>query len=178
MHARNTKGQFVSGPRKVNQYGWELYCTDLEKECRKCGRILPHSAFHQCKTTKYGTTYSCKECACKRARENYAIRKTKSGFKEGERNRQIRGAHGITLSEYREKLVLQNSQCAICKVKLLDHGHYTHLDHCHKTGKLRAFLCTNCNRGLGYFQDNVEFLSSAAQYLKFYAANEAGEVNL
>ncbi len=73
--------------------------------------------------------------------------------------------HGLPLEKYEEILAQQNSICAICKVKLLSSGSGTHLDHSHKTGKLRAFLCTNCNRGLGHFQDNIENLLAAVDYL-------------
>jgi hypothetical protein len=33
---------------------------------------------------------------------------------------------------------------------------------------LRGILCHNCNRGLGYFQDNIQSLSSAIEYLNSY----------
>jgi hypothetical protein len=41
-----------------------------------------------------------------------------------------------------------------------------HLDHCHKTGRFRGWLCNRCNRGLGYFGDNTEGLQRAIEYLK------------
>ena len=69
------------------------------------------------------------------------------------------------MQEYEDKLASQKFECAICKVKLPTSGPITHLDHDHKTGLLRDFLCTNCNRGLGHFQDSPELLRLAAQYL-------------
>lgn len=39
------------------------------------------------------------------------------------------------------------------------------LDHDHKTGKVRGFLCRLCNTGLGAFRDSQTFLQNAAQYL-------------
>jgi hypothetical protein len=39
------------------------------------------------------------------------------------------------------------------------------LDHCHKTGKFRGWLCSNCNTGLGKFDDNVTGLRRAVAYL-------------
>ncbi len=93
-------------------------------------------------------------------------------YKEEKRISYIKNRHGISAEEYEAMLVVQEYSCAICKVKLLSRGHGTHLDHSHKTGKLRAMLCTNCNRGLGHFQDNTEFLKVAIDYLNSH--NEDG----
>jgi len=42
----------------------------------------------------------------------------------------------------------------------------THLDHCHKTGRIRGVLCNNCNTGLGKFYDDIELLKTAINYLQ------------
>ena len=39
------------------------------------------------------------------------------------------------------------------------------LDHDHKTGKARGVLCTSCNIGLGMFDDNIEIMGMAIEYL-------------
>lgn len=39
------------------------------------------------------------------------------------------------------------------------------LDHCHKTGIFRGWLCGKCNRGLGLLGDNLESLQKAIIYL-------------
>lgn len=57
------------------------------------------------------------------------------------------------------------SHCENCS-KLLVSGKNTHLDHCHLTGKFRGWLCNRCNRGLGYFDDCIEGLQQAIEYLK------------
>lgn len=61
-------------------------------------------------------------------------------------------------------------KCAICKdfgFKMRDnHISGLNLDHFHSTGKVRGLLCHNCNRGLGLFQDNPEYLRQAALYLE------------
>lgn len=41
-----------------------------------------------------------------------------------------------------------------------------HLDHDHGTGKFRGWLCSNCNRGLGYLQDSMAGILRAVDYLK------------
>ena len=41
-----------------------------------------------------------------------------------------------------------------------------HLDHDHKTGKFRGYICGSCNRALGMVKDNPEILRRAAAYLE------------
>jgi hypothetical protein len=79
---------------------------------------------------------------------------------------------GISLEHYYEMLEKQNHICAICKRPENAVDHRTGLpralavDHCHATGKVRGLLCTQCNRGLGKFNDNKEYLLSAVKYLE------------
>ena len=44
-----------------------------------------------------------------------------------------------------------------------------HVDHDHKTGKVRALLCHRCNLGIGLFEDNTEFVVAMFSYLKEHA---------
>jgi hypothetical protein len=39
------------------------------------------------------------------------------------------------------------------------------VDHDHKTNKFRGFLCHGCNRALGMFQDDIEILKRAIDFL-------------
>jgi hypothetical protein len=72
--------------------------------------------------------------------------------------------YGITSDDYAKMFVKQNGVCAICGKKP---DLKLHVDHCHKTKKVRGLLCGNCNRGLGLFKDEVESLEKAIQYLKY-----------
>lgn len=38
-------------------------------------------------------------------------------------------------------------------------------DHCHKSGKFRGWICSNCNSALGYAKENIEILKSLILYL-------------
>jgi hypothetical protein len=80
--------------------------------------------------------------------------------------------YGVGLRWVQEKLDEQNCLCAICNntpFKMReDHVSGLNLDHCHKTGIPRALLCHNCNRGLGLFQDNPDYLRAAANYLEHH----------
>lgn len=41
-----------------------------------------------------------------------------------------------------------------------------HIDHCHRTSKIRGLLCRQCNSALGLFQDRPDLLRRAAEYLE------------
>jgi len=40
------------------------------------------------------------------------------------------------------------------------------VDHCHSTGKLRGFLCANCNKGIGLLGDTTAGVRNAVAYLE------------
>lgn len=90
----------------------------------------------------------------------------------------LKRKYGITLEWYRNQLFKQNNVCAICKQpeKAVIRGKVIAMpvDHCHKTGKARGLLCTKCNRGLGLFEDNVDFLNNAIEYLKLHEQARIG----
>lgn len=80
--------------------------------------------------------------------------------------------YGVGVKWVQQKLDEQGWKCAICKefgFKMReDHVSGLNLDHDHDTGKPRALLCHNCNRGLGLFQDNPVYLRAAANYVEFH----------
>jgi hypothetical protein len=55
----------------------------------------------------------------------------------------------------------ENYSCPICKSKTKK----WYLDHDWSTGKFRAWLCNNCNSGLGNFKDDISLLNTAIAYL-------------
>lgn len=73
--------------------------------------------------------------------------------------------YGITREDYRGMLTQQDGRCMICTVRLNDE---LRVDHNHKTGQVRALLCSNCNSGLGLFQEDPVRLNSAVEYLTRY----------
>lgn len=73
--------------------------------------------------------------------------------------------YGITIEQKATMVAKQNNQCAIC-CKSFELPRDIHVDHSHSTGKVRGILCSNCNTGLGKFQDKLLFLEAAIKYLK------------
>lgn len=90
---------------------------------------------------------------------------------ERAKNNDLKKMFGITLQQYQQMEAAQQGKCAICgrTERTFDkHGlpRKMPVDHCHKTGKVRALLCTSCNRGLGLFKDDPEALRVAALYIE------------
>ena len=55
----------------------------------------------------------------------------------------------------------QNGLCLICYKPVAEF----HLDHDHKTGRIRGLLCHKCNTLLGMCNDDIGILWSAVNYL-------------
>ena len=81
------------------------------------------------------------------------------------KNSELKRMHGMSLELFNSLREEQNNSCAICKKHEDDEKLALAVDHCHTTGKIRGLLCANCNRALGLFKDNKDFLKSAITYL-------------
>jgi hypothetical protein len=77
------------------------------------------------------------------------------------REANLKHRYGITLVDYNEMLVEQDSRCKICNIETTG----LVVDHCHNSGEVRGLLCSNCNKGLGLFKDSPERMERAAQYI-------------
>ena len=138
--------------------------------CNTCKQYLPLSQFHKDKTKRGGYKYKCKECT----KAYYDEWKKQPGAREAwkrastryyEKN-WTRKKYGIELEEFAKMLLECNFSCEICFSK-----ENLHIDHDHKTGKVRGILCRGCNHGLGNFTDSVDKLYRAIEYLD---NNDAG----
>lgn len=86
--------------------------------------------------------------------------------KERERDRRLQRTYGITQRVYRTMLTTQNGGCAICS-RAPRAGKNLHVDHDHKTGRVRGLLCFRCNRRLlGRGLEVPELHEAAAKYLR------------
>lgn len=88
---------------------------------------------------------------------------------EYSRRRNIKNSFGITLEKYREHFEQQGPHCGICERAIHVDGPYNEdkavLDHDHKTGELRSFLCPRCNVMIGMATDCPDILEKGATYL-------------
>jgi len=152
----------------ANKYTAYTYVTDTEKRCSLCEKIKPHSEFHKDPKNirAKGLAYYCKDCANRKSREHHKRKHASSEeYRLAKKANYIKSRFNISLEKYNELLENQKFVCGICGIYLKKHKHFAHLDHDHSTGKIREFLCTNCNRGLGHFMDSPQLLIKAATYI-------------
>lgn len=125
------------------------------KVCFSCNKEKSITEFH-----RDGKRYKpyCKPCRS-------AKRKTHSNGRvgrEAERRAHLQARYGITLEDYNDLLESQNGLCAVCDKPM----ERINVDHCHSSGKVRGLLCFGCNVAIGHFNDDIEVILSAVEYIR------------
>jgi len=91
-----------------------------------------------------------------------------------EKNREynILKKYGLTLEDFECLRLAFRNRCGICSVEFTEikptFGQVSTapvVDHDHSTNRVRGLLCGNCNKGLGCFKDNQEFLTKAVEWV-------------
>lgn len=131
----------------------------LTRKCKNCKQWLSfYDDFYKDKSDVSGRERKCKKCSDKLRR----IRK----------HSQILGIENRDgVEELLEEVHQHQSKgCQICKSK----DRKLCFDHDHRTGGFRGWLCSNCNTGLGMFQDNQILLREAILYLRANMRHKGG----
>ncbi|MFE3765930.1 endonuclease VII domain-containing protein [Streptomyces sp. NPDC059104] len=139
-HRRALSGEAGAGRPRVD-------VPEGGKLCTRCAEVKPCSEFHRKASAPDGLHAQCKACRAVAGRAGHL--KRKYGITEAERDRMIAGQGGL---------------CCLCL-----RAPAVHVDHCHKTGKVRGVLCFNCNTGLGLLKENPDRILRAAEYLEGHA---------
>jgi len=127
------------------------------KRCPMCNLEKPTNEFSRDKSRIDGLSCYCKMCKS----ELNLLPVTRKRRKEYDLKRR----YGVTLEQKQKMIEDQDGKCAICAEEL-DRGKDTHLDHDHKTGKIREILCVSCNHMIGGSKDNQSTLQKGIEYLR------------
>jgi len=153
------------------------------KNCNKCQISKPLSEFSRRADSKDGYRNQCQQClnsikALWKRNNPEVCRTYNTTWRKNNPQKVLKSSmrchykkeYGITFEQKDIMVAKQNNRCRIC-CKSFKLPRDIHVDHSHTTKKVRGILCSNCNTGLGKFQDNITFLKAAIKYLKESDAN-------
>ncbi len=142
--------------------------TGAEKKCSRCNATKPLSEYTRDRGRPDGRRSACAECERDRYRERFKANpeSLRASWRAASARYVDRGLvrwkkYGLSAEQYAELVAGQNGRCLICG----DAPEELVVDHCHKSGYVRALLCGTCNTGLGMFRDSPDLLQAAARYL-------------
>lgn len=150
------------------------------KECSRCGERRPLVDYrrYEGKQPRFGSY--CKLCESAYQAEYRKVHAVEIAAKRAETctpehkfELDLWHLYRITRTEYYNLLDKQAGGCAICG-KQCKSGRRLAVDHDHNCcpgkrscGKcIRGLLCGVCNPGLGYFQDDIDLLEKAINYMR------------
>lgn len=136
------------------------------KTCTKCRASKPRADFYQHKQARDGLHSYCKQCFMG-VNRNWARRNPDKC-----RGYTVKQRYGLSGDQVMALLELQGGRCAIC-TRPIEFRSTGHVDHDHKTGRVRGVLCGPCNRAIGLLQDDAFVVGEAAAYLENHAERTA-----
>lgn len=115
--------------------------------CSWCRAFVPLSEWATNRASSSGLSSYCLPCDRKAKMRSY-----------------WRRTYGLTQEDVVELKDGQGGLCALCRERPA-----IHVDHDHRTGRVRGVLCFQCNAALGQFKDRIDVLEAAVGYLQRYS---------
>lgn len=135
-----------------------------KKLCTFCHEVKPVTQFNHFARARDGLHGHCKPCRNAQSRARYKNSpKAKKRVTDTHRVRK----YGLTEADFNKMFEAQGGKCAICRDALRP-GRFTHVDHCHRTGRVRAILCRWCNARLGIIEGMPNDIGPFHDYLQKY----------
>lgn len=144
----------MNSPSSRNSASTQNFLSPVNNCLCSCGKTNPEDFY------LYKSKKTCKKCVNKK-RKNYAASKPTY---EQRKTYELKYTYGITINNFNDMFSDQKGKCAACGDNFLDI--VPHVDHCHKSGKIRGLVCPSCNKAMGLVGDNAEILEKLALYLR------------
>lgn len=146
---------------------WRSERYSSKKRCKDCGKKLDYGyKFHRCPK-------------CRKGKESPAeyMRTWRKENPDKYQNSTLQRRYGISYVIAQDLYKSQDGKCAICDEEIppLDSPnknryYFAHIDHNHKTNRVRALLCPQCNYLIGNCKEDVSVLEKAIQYLRIHSS--------
>lgn len=132
----------------------------VNKKCNSCLETKESGQFWAGK----GKCMDCSKKEAKFYRDSNPI---------AEKSRKLLYYYGIDIATYNQKLLEQGGRCKICNrhyeevgTLVVDHDHDCHPMRRACVDCVRDLLCQYCNKGIGLFEENIDYLENAIAYVK------------
>jgi hypothetical protein len=140
--------------------------------CTRCNKYFKRHGFHKRKHSLIGLQSWCKKCVAQKVKKHYE----RPLERKKKRERNLMMNYGITMDTLNAMHARGDGMCWSCRKEIFIDMHKGKkqtgvtacVDHDHVTGKVRGLLCSGCNRGIGFFQDDPAKLQCAIEYLRKY----------
>jgi hypothetical protein len=131
------------------------------KKCPKCKQAKGLTEFPRDDSRPFGRHSWCYGCHSELRKKRYSLDYARKDHRKQ--------TYGIDDATYQAMFEAQGGVCAVCKQpeKLRSQRGIVAplaVDHCHKTGRVRALLCRDCNLALGYMEDAPERIKALLAY--------------
>lgn len=157
------------------------------KRCSKCEKELSIFSFYK-RAGANSYHSACKLCEREMAKDWYernkekatakvkkwreqnteAVKRYRADNRQKNHRQEISRKYGVDLEWFDKQIAKQSNSCFCCKRKFewTDKQNTPHVDHCHKSKKVRGILCNRCNTVLGLCFDNKELFKNLIGYLE------------
>ena len=111
--------------------------------------------------------YRCKTCKELKIDEEFGVNSSNRRYlhcKDCRRAKSRQRKYGLSAEEQLQMLRNQGNRCLLCQTPQTLRN--IHIDHDHKTGKVRGLLCSSCNHYLHAVEElGMAWVKRATQYL-------------
>lgn len=143
------------GARPTDQLAFEGPPSSVYKKCPRCRAVKSLSEFVKNRSCRDGRGAYCRPCNAARNREY--VRRKHGGYS----HYKLLAKYDIGRPDVDAMIEVQGGLCPICEKRPA-----VHVDHDHRTGRIREILCELCNGTLGAFRDDPAIIAKAIAYLE------------
>ena len=134
-------------------------------ECKACWKVIQRRYYEQNREKAIANVQRWREANPERYKAYRRRYLAEHGEEKRRRDREghLRRKYGVNQNMFEALVSAQLGNCVICGA---NEDLNLHIDHDHRTNKVRGLLCGKCNKAIGLLNDDPELLMAAKLYLE------------